>query len=546
MVKLTRSRLIESIARLSPHSATQRASIFIVALALLTIASRSHALYPYSCGNLMATPNGGAEAITATDALAVLKGAIAGDCPPCICDVDKSLGNPNATDGLKVLKHAVGGSPTLICPADETNEVCTQCTCAGLLDKLQNHLDSAMFTEDSWIIFGCADNTVIDLDHVEDVCDWPTSGVQITANNVVISGVTAGKDRGITLKYDDDACECSGGSGTTDAFLTLAGDNGVVSGLTVIGFDQGVTVTGKNCTIGGSEATDAVDFESICGPAVTNLDGGIGTEVRGGSFVDSGCGDSCTSDWHGGTITASGCDYSASDQDRGCYHIAYHDVTVDGCEHAFSPIEDLDTQNLRMLVSGGSMTRTDTSYNACDGILYKPSDGTLRIEDWDLEDCTDGIVMNASDSKIYIEGILVDGSKNRGLMLQDDVEVIADCNTITDNGGNNNNNYQGGIVVRGSKATPFFGDTSNSDSLGKNHIAANHHKLAGVVEDREILYKRSGFVMKAQNNYWGGSTAPNVGTSNDDPIMIDVASPSSSTNVDVGSHLTDAPSGPCP
>ena len=59
----------------------------------------------------------GDEAITASDALAVLRGAVGlGVCEPCICDADGS-GTVAATDALLVLRVAVGQTAALECPA---------------------------------------------------------------------------------------------------------------------------------------------------------------------------------------------------------------------------------------------------------------------------------------------------------------------------------------------------------------------------------------------------------------------------------------------
>lgn len=73
---------------------------------LLQLTSVAEAL----CGN----PNGGA--VTASDALYILRGSVgSGPCYPCVCDVD-SNGTTVASDALKVLRFAVGGVAPLDCP----------------------------------------------------------------------------------------------------------------------------------------------------------------------------------------------------------------------------------------------------------------------------------------------------------------------------------------------------------------------------------------------------------------------------------------------
>jgi hypothetical protein len=59
----------------------------------------------------------GDNAITASDALAVLHAAVGlSVCDLCICDADGS-GTVAATDALRVLRAAVGQAVTLDCPA---------------------------------------------------------------------------------------------------------------------------------------------------------------------------------------------------------------------------------------------------------------------------------------------------------------------------------------------------------------------------------------------------------------------------------------------
>lgn len=59
----------------------------------------------------------GAGAVTASDALFVLRAAVAAEtCASCVCDVNAD-GNITASDALAVLQFAVGGSVALICSA---------------------------------------------------------------------------------------------------------------------------------------------------------------------------------------------------------------------------------------------------------------------------------------------------------------------------------------------------------------------------------------------------------------------------------------------
>jgi hypothetical protein len=63
------------------------------------------------CGNALTD-----GAITASDALVVLRAAVgSGECEPCICDVNDS-GELTASDALIVLKAAVGLAAELDCP----------------------------------------------------------------------------------------------------------------------------------------------------------------------------------------------------------------------------------------------------------------------------------------------------------------------------------------------------------------------------------------------------------------------------------------------
>jgi hypothetical protein len=65
-----------------------------------------------ACGDVS-----GDNAITATDALAVLRAAVGlSVCELCICDADGS-GTVAATDALRVLRAAGGQPVTLDCPA---------------------------------------------------------------------------------------------------------------------------------------------------------------------------------------------------------------------------------------------------------------------------------------------------------------------------------------------------------------------------------------------------------------------------------------------
>ena len=58
-----------------------------------------------------------ANAITASDALATLRVAVAlGSCELCVCDVNDS-GGVTAADALVVLRAAVGQAAPLNCPA---------------------------------------------------------------------------------------------------------------------------------------------------------------------------------------------------------------------------------------------------------------------------------------------------------------------------------------------------------------------------------------------------------------------------------------------
>jgi hypothetical protein len=64
---------------------------------------------------LVKTPR--AFAVTTSDALFVLRGAVGAEtCEPCVCDVDASA-SVSAADALIVLKAAVGQSVTFNCPA---------------------------------------------------------------------------------------------------------------------------------------------------------------------------------------------------------------------------------------------------------------------------------------------------------------------------------------------------------------------------------------------------------------------------------------------
>jgi hypothetical protein len=77
------------------------------------VSVRDHEVQLRTCGDFS-----GDGAISATDALGVLKSAIgSAACLPCVCDVDKS-GAATATDALTVLKKAVGQNVSLNCDPD--------------------------------------------------------------------------------------------------------------------------------------------------------------------------------------------------------------------------------------------------------------------------------------------------------------------------------------------------------------------------------------------------------------------------------------------
>lgn len=120
----------------------------LVALAVLTVPPASADPPGDHCGVVKAA---GGTSPTATDALAILKAAVARiDC--VLCDVDNS-GSVVSTDALTTLKHAVGGTPALQCPSYSK----TPCTQAGLEDAIDDLNATSLdpILPDSHIVFDC-------------------------------------------------------------------------------------------------------------------------------------------------------------------------------------------------------------------------------------------------------------------------------------------------------------------------------------------------------------------------------------------------------
>jgi len=417
----------------------------IVGLLLVSaVVARPHVSDGYWCGQ----PSGSGATPVASDTLYILNTAVGNDsapCPLCVCDVTGD-GFIFATDGLKVLRAAVGLPETLSCPNSATDE-CKTCDVATVKSTLQGLTSGARVTANKSVVFACSSGQLplqLTDGNWGDQTGAPGAGVSIMANDVKIVGgyvfelsprcdrrcistctvggndctraneCAAGQCSGLTVA---DECavnaDCASGRCSTticpdiDAraarFLNLRGQKILVEGITVRGFFEGISMRGKE-NIVRNVTLDRTCDDAISNPEVDDgpddilgtgddIQGGVGNLVEGGT-ISRGC-DKCVDACTGPALVPSEC--PTGTQVPLCYHLTVKDVKFRGCR---VPVRLAPTPsgggstNGSFLVSGGT-TRPLRSVTAaddypCDGFDFDAGLMNVAVQNHTVERCISG------------------------------------------------------------------------------------------------------------------------------------------------------------
>ena len=502
----------------------------VAALSIILVVSSAHAKMG-DCGQ--PTNNSSGDTPLASDALNILSASVGLlPCHPAVCDVNASGGTVTTNDALLVLKKAVAQLVTLTCPACDA-DVCTACSETAIRSRIDalnmipagtsTNPSPQLLTSETSTIFRCGGN--IDLN------DSTWTNKAITRDGVIF----AADDRGIRMQLEPrchERClgkctnntdctqnrECGSGNSCTVSsitectqnsdcgvagrcsvsvcpdinsnarrFLALNGDDITVRGFEVDGFFEGIHVNGER------DIVEDMVLTRMCDDAIGNDASGVGGVLRN-STVQRGC-DKCSEHATGPTINPATCIYPE------CYHMIYEDDVFDGCKLGVRAAN----ASTRILISGADFSPQGSSW-PCDIAVFPGNSGVVTaIDDSSSSTCNTGIWFGNGTHSVA-QSTLNDNDQ-RGVMVNNaSAQVVVRDSKITNNGGESSGEPTGGVVIKAGAADLGTG----ASSPGHNCI---HGNTTGSGVPMEVN-NQTVTEVRAQFNYWGGSTNPAV----DEPV----------------------------
>lgn len=487
------------------------------------------AAYPYECGNVLSPTSSG---ITAADAFLVLKIAVGqtttgSTCSLCYCDASRD-GKVAAVDALYVLRRAVGSLGELSCYSDIENhpeEPCTPChqfdqadlerTTEEVFHRLNGRVStSQVLSSGTNIFWQCESGTVVKLD--EEV--WGSTGPANTQNNIEISGIQWGEDKGLVFErsplcYDSEPCPDIDNEAR---FLRLGGSGQSVKSLTIHGFYEGIHLAGVNATL------DDMYFDRQCDDSVSTISGSGYGSVLQNSAVTGGC-DKCIQLHKGGTTPynpgsnprPTQCtlpqDSNGTSPNRGCYHLSIVDTDFIGCKKPVKvSLGDPQGNGARFYMENVDVTEfaddKDTTVSnvfACSGTESEGNNVVGDFVEYKTFGCDGGLSLGGVNSKYTVQGkSVIQKSDKKGLLdyaTGATNKLTVRNSVLYDNGGWATTSAPLGGLGIGAGALADLGLGGSNPGNTKYCCNRNGQNTA----DRDI-HNDSGFNVSARGNYYCG------------------------------------------
>ena len=431
------------------------------------------------------------------------------------------------------------------------------CSTTEVLDLLDD-IDDAQFegvTSGVAAVIDCTGEGALSFTETQ----WTAARSKITADDAWIRFIDTEIQRS-PLCYEDTAwmSNCMAYPNNGRAFLELAGSSQGLNARPAGGYVASPTTGDEELVVRGFleglhfEGTDGtalnVEFDQQCGDSVTNEATGVGNQVFD-AVIKNGC-DKCVEDSGNNNIAGlSSCsidDAVTESTDRRCYHIGYHKVLFENCKQ---PIR-WDSEGT-FLLKDVEMKNTPSS-PTCAGPFFGPGSDPLfvRVQGGKTNDCTRGFLVGGNTQAVFHDTEITNNDK-RGLFVRNGAQVWTDHSVITGNGGTVESvdefKYYGGVAIADESVLDddselYLGDVPGStpedctdpstrgcnticDNRGRDNarktfdssgVATSPPANNGPMEThngRGDVNKSTPFTLVAENNYWCGTEANPVPTS---------------------------------